>query len=45
MFIKLVYEEDIVRVINLFDRCDDTYDIPVKMIKLSKFIIVPNYII
>ena len=44
MYIKPVYEEDIIREINLLDnsRCDNTYDILVKIIKLSKFIIAPK---
>ena len=39
-----VYEKDIIREINLLDnsKCDNTYDIPVKIIKLSKFIIAPK---
>ena len=37
LFIKPVIDEDI-REINLLDnsKCDDTYDIPVKILKLSK---------
>ena len=44
MFIKPVYEEDITREIYLLDnsKCNDTYDISVKIIKLSKFIIIPK---
>ena len=44
MYTKSVYEEDIIREINLLDnsKCDDTYDIPVKISKLSKFIIAPR---
>ena len=44
MYIKPVYEEDIIKEINLLDnsKCDDTCGIPVKIIKLSKFIIAPK---
>ena len=44
MFFKPVYEEDIIKEINLLDnsKCEDTYKIPVKIIKLSKFIIAPK---
>ena len=37
LFIKPVIEEDIIREINLLDnsKCDDTYNIPVKILKLS----------
>ena len=44
MYIKPVYEENIIREINLLDnsKCDDPYDISVKIIKLSKFIIAPK---
>ena len=39
-YIKPVYAEDIIREINLSNsQCYDTYDIPVKIIKLSKFIV------
>ena len=43
MYIKPVYIEDIINEINQLDtnKCDDTYDIPVKIIKLSKVIIAP----
>ena len=43
MYIKPVYIEDIINEINQLDtnKCDDTYDIPVKLIKLSKVIIAP----
>ena len=38
LFIKPVIDENIIREINLLDnsKCDDTYDIPVKILKLSK---------
>ena len=41
LFIKPVIDEDIIREINLLDncKCDDTYDIPVKILKLSKNVI------
>ena len=44
LFIKPVIDEDIIREINLLDnsKCDDTYDIPVKIVKLSKYIIAPT---
>ena len=43
LFIKPVIDEDI-REINLLDnsKCDDTYDIPVKILKLSKNVIAPT---
>ena len=44
LFIKPVIDEDIIREINLLDnsKCDDTYDIPVKILKLSKNVIAPT---
>ena len=44
IFIKPIIDEDIIREINLLDnsKCDDTYDIPVKILKLSKYIIAPT---
>ena len=41
MYIKPVYMEDIIKEINQLhtNKCDDTYDIPVKIITLSKVII------
>ena len=44
LFIKPVIDEDIIREINLLDdsKCDDTYDIPVKIFKLSKNVIAPT---
>ena len=44
LFIKPVIDEDIKREINLLDnsKCDDTYDIPVKILKLSKNVIAPT---
>ena len=44
LFIKPVIDEDIIREINLLDnsKCDDTYDIPVKILKLSKNVIAPS---
>ena len=44
LFIKPVIDKDIIREINLLDnsKCDDTYDIPVKILKLSKNAIAPT---
>ena len=44
LFIKPVIDEDIIREINLLDnsKCDDTYDISVKILKLSKNVIAPT---
>ena len=39
-----IIDEDIIREINLLDnsKCDDTYDIPVKILKLSKNVTAPT---
>ena len=44
LFIKSAINEDIIRENNLLDngKCDNTYDIPVKILKLSKNIIAPT---
>ena len=36
--------DQIIKEINLLDNsmCDDTYDIPLKILKLSKYIIIPT---
>ena len=41
LFVKTVIDENIIREINLLDnsKCDDTYDVPVKILKLSKNVI------
>ena len=43
MFIQPICIDDILIQINSLDinKCDDTYDIPVKIIKLSRFVIAP----
>ena len=44
LYIKPVIDKDIIKEINLFDnsKCDDTYDIPVKILKPSKYLIAPT---
>ena len=44
LFIEPVIDQEIIREINLLDNSkrDDTYNIPVKILKLSKYIIAPT---
>ena len=44
MFIKPICKEDIIWEINLLDysKCYDMYDIPIKIVKLSKYTIAPT---